>query len=176
MAKYRTITVEASSVLRAMKSVEDKFDDWQAQYLEVLLLPNVYKRWKQANPNMPDMVLNRVSGETHKGFTPEDNRAVGDAKGWSLFAGYTLRYCLNPSTGESSGWNGVRDDYYCHSPSVAWDGVRRDTYHQFVQDIAMTVTLWSREKDVHHSSFDLLEKYGVKLVNDLSNGDNNVEA
>src|SRR3990172_9332024 len=93
--EYSKLTIKASQVIRAMDSVAEKFDDWQAQYLEVLLLPKVYKRWKQANTGHfdPEMLsIKRIQGLAHRGYAPKQNRAIGDAREWHKFAGYVLTY------------------------------------------------------------------------------------
>jgi len=168
--KYSKLTVKASQVKRAMDGVKDTFDDCQAQYLEVLLLPKVYRRWREANRdhhNPETLTVERVAGMPHKGYAPDDNRAVGDAKGWSKFAGYLLYYHRNPDTGDTYGWNRVGTDGYSHSPSRCWDGISRETIHQFVYFIGASVAAWSRGESLNHEASDVIERYGIVLVNDL---------
>ena len=169
--KLTKLTIKASQVARAMDSVKDTFDDWQAQALEVLLLPKMYRRWRELNRDHYDpemLTVERVPGLAHRGFTREDNGAIGDAKDWGKFAGYVLRFYKNHETGDTYGWNAIKDNWYSHSPSCCWDGVRRDTIHQFIEMTRMIVLQWRRGESVHFSAWEPVEKAGIVLLNDLA--------
>ena len=126
----RTIRVSLKTIRAAIARAQTVSDDWQAQLCEIALIPAVAKRWKELNSRLPGLAITRHDGAPHIGMTPYDNRAVTD---WTVYAGYVLIYF--PESGK--GWNSVRDNYYCHSPSSAWNGIRRETVSQFLEDLRM---------------------------------------
>ena len=126
----KTIRVSRQTVARAIERANAASDDWQAELLELLLIPSLAKRWQELNPQFPQVAIVRHSGKPHKGYTRDDNLAVKD---WTPFAGYLFQY--DPE--QHWNWNAVRTDWYSHSASTAWNGVRRDTICSWVEDIRM---------------------------------------
>ena len=125
------IRIKASDIRRAIERGAKYSDDWQAGRLEVLRLPKIAKRWKQLNPRFPGVKIRFHKGRPHKGYTPDDNRAVTD---WSQFAGYEFNYGI-----EGYGWNCVRSEWYSHGPGCAWNGVGRETISQFIDSLCFIV-------------------------------------
>jgi hypothetical protein len=131
----RTIEVSLESIRLAMERAHDRSDDWQAELCEIALIPVIAKRWQELNPNFQGLHLERVPGLPHILKTPDDNRAIGDAKRWAEYAGYVL---VLFGEGENRyTWNAVRPDWYGHSPSTAWNGMRRETVSQFIETLRM---------------------------------------
>jgi hypothetical protein len=126
-----TITLE--SVLEAIERAKQRTDDWQAQCLEILLLPKVARVWKRLNPRFKNLRVERVNGLPHVGYTSDDNRAVSD---WTQFSGYLLIYFDLPD-GQTYGWNAVRADGYGHSAGTCWNGVGRETICRFIESLRM---------------------------------------
>jgi hypothetical protein len=158
--KFHHLKIKASHVLKAMARGQQVSDDWQAQYIEIALLPAVNRRWQAANRDrFESLILARVPGKPHIGYTPDDNRAVID---WTQFAGYALAY--GPG---ASRWNSVRADCYSHSPSTTWDGIRRETYHSFIYDLGACALSLRDGKEPPPSLLAELETYGVELIDDL---------
>jgi hypothetical protein len=130
----RTVTVSLRALQRALKAAKSSSDDWQAECCEIALIPAVAKRWAELNADrFQNVHLDRYEGKPHIGMLPDGNRAVAD---WSEYAGYVLHYSADPSI-SNWGWNSVRQEYYGHSPSTAWDGMRRETISQFIHDLRM---------------------------------------
>ena len=157
----RTITVKASQIKAAIACANKISDDWQAELIEVLLIPNVYNRWQKVNGHAR-YVVNRHDGQPHKGYKREDNLTVGELNAWDTIAGYTMQY-----NGLGWGWNSVRTDYYGHGPSTTWDGIRRETYHSFLESLRSAVYAIDRGLEPNYYITDTLRDYKIKFVNDL---------
>lgn len=128
----RTIKIKLSAIQEAIEAAHAVSDDWQAECLEILRIPAIAKRWRELNPRFPAVEIRRHDGAPHKGFQPDDNRAIGERNRWSEYAGYVFTYGL-----EGCGWNSVKDDYYGHSPSSAWNGCGRETICRFAEALRM---------------------------------------
>lgn len=124
LADKPPITVLATEIEAALELAAERDSSWQAGLLEILLIPAVHQRWVDAN--WAGLQLFRVDGRPWKGRTPELNQVETD---WLQWAGYELRVT------EFTWWNRRRDDHYGHSAAVAWDGVRRETYCSFIEDL-----------------------------------------
>lgn len=147
----KLVTVEMETIKAAMERARTLHDDWQAECLEIILIPSIYKRWRELNDRFP-YELTRHPGLPYLRRTREMNEQVTD---WSVFAGYVLR-----------GWNVVstgRDRGYSHSAGTAWDGVRRDTISQFAHDLRMLA--YGHD---HREMQNNLERCGISLTGQLS--------
>lgn len=129
----RTITVSMRTILRAVRESRSVSDDWQGAILEILRVPAIAKRWRELNPRYRGLELVRHAGLPMVGGWRE---LAGDNPDWASFAGYTLIYDRFDN-GRVYGWNSVRSDYYAHSASTAWNGVRRETIHRFAESLWM---------------------------------------
>jgi len=160
----RTIRVKASDVGKAIRQAE-RFcpRDWQAELLEILRIPSVYRRWRYINSDrMPGLELSR-----HKGKGPfvggrEVALAVED---WLIFNGYELGYGC-----ENYCWNRARSDFYGHSPSSAWDGVRRETYAGFADALRLAYSAATEGRSVYWRTEQTLWDYRILFINDLEGG------
>jgi hypothetical protein len=157
----RKIRVKLSSILRAIERAKTISDDWQAECCEILLIPAVAKRWQELNANFAGLHVKRIDGAPYAFTCREDNQARCEAKRWREVAGYVLVLF----TGDSGDycWNGVRDDYYGHSASTAWDGIRRDTISSFAHDLR-TLAYGHRHPDYDRA----LARAGVEFVDDVA--------
>ncbi len=150
----RTLTIKKAEIARAIVRAHATTDDWQAECIEILMLPSLYRRWQQKNGThfrMP--TLTRHPGLPYRETTREDNLARGQAETWHEMAGYLLRF------GPTFGWNSVRPDCYSHGASCCWDGLRRETDSGFAQDIRS----WYYTGN-DRIAFDLLTDYGINVV------------
>jgi hypothetical protein len=105
----RELSVSLPDIKKAIERANADFPgDWQAEEVEIAMVPVVRKAIVEANgPNRP-FHLRRAS-----------NKRFGK--------GYVIE-----------GWNSVRDDYYSHSPGTAKDGLRREFYGvRAVEDLRM---------------------------------------
>ena len=118
----RTVTLAA--LRRAVKLGNERSPDWQAQCLEVAMLPAVNARWRALNPRMTGLRIEFHPGKRNPGEDREANGAIGERKGWAEYVGYVLRYY----EGSDYGWNSVTDDWYSHSAGCCWSGISRETY------------------------------------------------
>lgn len=158
-APKRTITVKASAIKKAVAKARRLCPkDWQAEILEILLIPKVQRRWQYVNDHIPGLEIKR-----HKGFPWADGRdealAVED---WTIYAGYEMGYGL-----EHLCWNRARSDYYGHSPSSAWDGIRRETYHSFANNLRIAYGEALEGKEPNWRVEQALRDYRIRFVNDL---------
>jgi hypothetical protein len=153
------IKVRFSDLDKAANKAKAVSDDWQAVILEILLIPNVNKRWKQFNPRYPELELSRHPGEKY----PTGLAHRQKIEDWAVYAGYTLKMS------EYAIWNSVREgtEYgFSHGPSVCWDGVRRETAHDFAYNLYVVWSLLSQGKDAHRSIEDLFYDYGIIFEDD----------
>jgi hypothetical protein len=150
------LTVRTDDIQRAIERARAITDDWQAECLEILLIPALAKRWQELNPNMPNVVIRRHVGEPYKGMTPDDNRQVED---WSRFAGYVFSYGFHDAP--NYGWNAVGHGArkgYSHSAGSAWNGVGRETIHRWVEALRIIVSGYD-----HPQEREVLERAGIVL-------------
>lgn len=164
---FRLIRVRASDVVRAITRAQAQTDDWQAECLEIALLPAINRRWRAANRDRyPDIHLQRVPGQPYRQMTREDAERICQERGWLAYSGYEL-YLL---AGETYAWNRARADYYGHSPATAWNGMGRETYCQFIEDIrSLTYAMLHGTADrVHPELLAHLRSFGVEVVDDLA--------
>ncbi len=150
-------TITMFAIERAIEQAHTISDDWQAELLEILLLPKVYRIWHKLNTRYPDATITRHPGVKVTG-TREDNLARCDAKTWRICAGYTFDYGVHGYT-----WNSVRDDYYGHSPSTTWDGIRRETACGFVEALRMAYYNLAQGKIVSCFAAQCLCEYGITI-------------
>lgn len=158
-APKRTITVKASAIEKAIAKAKHLCPkDWQAEQLEILLIANVYRRWQYVNDQIPGLEIKR-----HKGFPWTGGRDEAIAcEDWAVYAGYELGYGLKDYC-----WNRARADYYGHSPSTAWDGVRRETYHSFAENLRTAYGSALEGQPIHWRIEQALWRYRIQFVNDL---------
>jgi hypothetical protein len=157
----RKIKVKLSAIRQAIKRAKLVSDDWQAECCEILSIPAIAKRWQELNPNLRGLRIWRVAGQPYRFESREINIARCDAKQWGQIAGYVL-VLFSTADGDCS-WNSVRPDYYGHSASTAWDGVRRDTVSQFVLDLRMLAYGHDHAEIRNH-----LASAGIELVDDAA--------
>lgn len=156
----KTIKVKASVILAAMERGKAIDSCWQAGDIEILLLPSVYKRWQELNARFP-YIVNRVDGLSAAHMTREDNMRITD---WTPFAGYELRYANG-----LGGWNQRRANGYMHSASVTWDGIRRETIHNFIWLLGAMAYQISEGKGIFsRNADDLLQEARIVLVDDVT--------
>lgn len=121
----------------------------QAERMEVLLQPHIYKIWQQLN----------AKGSHGYVMYPQVRRVQNDKHGY----GYVLEHVHRYPNGEQTvmPWNGVKDEYYSHHPGTAWNGVGRETRHLFIEDLLHLV----RGHDaVHMESMDAAMRAGLKVI------------
>jgi hypothetical protein len=155
----RNITVKASQISKAIKQAKQLCPhDWEAELLEILLIPIVTRRWRYVNDRFPNVTIKR-----HVGFPyvrgNVDPRTVED---WLIYAGYEFDY-----GGSGYCWNRARSDHYGHSPGTAWDGVRRETYHSFVETLRMCYYCAIEGTEINYRLEVNLRDYRVCFINDL---------
>jgi hypothetical protein len=115
--KLPWLEIAASKVLAACNRADEFFpNEWQACMLEILLIPEVGAHWRAMSGT--DLRLERHAGAPYRG-----QRDVAD---WSTVAGYVFR------EGERLPWNCVRSEGYNHHPGTAWNGIRRETFSNWV--------------------------------------------
>ncbi len=154
-------TITLKSLEKAITAAHNISDDWQAELLEVLLLPKVYHLWHKLNAeHFPDPTVTRHPGLKPTG-TRDDNLARCQAQTWRQYAGYVFSYGLHGYT-----WNSVRDDYYGHSPSTAWDGIRRETVCGFVEALRVAYYNLIQGKIVSCYTALCLQTYGITIKED----------
>jgi hypothetical protein len=153
------IKVRYSDLQKAAERAKAASYDWQAVVLEILLLPNVNKRWKQLNPRRPDMQLQRIAGAKY----PKGLALRQKIEDWSIYAGYTLSFS------EHAAWNSVGEGTghgYSHGPGVCWDGIRRETVYRFAYDLSVVYNLLSQHKPASHLIINLELDYSIIFVDD----------
>jgi hypothetical protein len=151
------IKVRFSDLDKAAKKAKAVSDDWQAIVLEILLIPNVNKRWKQLNKRYPAMELSKHAGEKY----PQGLALRQEVPDWAVYAGYTLMFS------EGLAWNSVQEgtEYgFAHGPSRCWDGIRRETYHDFAYQLYVIWSLLSQGQNAGRS-LELLPDH-VEFVDD----------
>lgn len=164
---FRLIRVRASDVVSAISSAQAKFADWQAECLEIALIPAVKRRWQAANRDRyPAIHLRRVAGQPYRGMTRAEAEQICQERGWLAYSGYELHLLA----GEVYAWNRARADYYGHSPATAWNGMGRETYCSFIEDIRQLVyaMLQGTADRVHPELLAHLRSFGVEVVDDLA--------
>lgn len=132
---------------RALFSNDDQAG--QAERMEVLLQPHVYKVWQQMN----------AKGSHGYVMYPQVRRVQNDKHGY----GYVLEHVHRYPNGEQTvmPWNGVKDEYYSHHPGTAWNGVGRETRHLFIEDLLHLVR---GHAAVHMESMDGAMRAGLKVI------------
>jgi len=157
----RTIKVRLSEIQAAVERAQREHSDWQAQLLEILLIPKVLRRWQEANrPRFTQPTIQR-----HPGFRwPGGREKARQVTDWSIYGGYVFTY--GPST--SLRWNSVRQDYYSHSPSTCWDGVRRETNHSFLESLRDVWWHLERGESPHWRVLQNLDQYRIQVIDDVS--------
>jgi len=161
----RTLKVKASTIGKAAARAKVTSDDWQAVLVEILLVPQVYKRWQTLNADRFDaLLITRHPGQKPTG-TREDNLARCAAKSWAQYAGYTL------SGIGGYRWNSVTDDWYGHAPSCCWDGVRRETRSFFIEALHNAYYAATRGVTLAGDWNDnVMREASIEFVNDLAIG------
>jgi hypothetical protein len=119
--------------------------------------------WRAANRGRL-LTVTRIDGIPHKGFSRDDNLARCQAGTWAEVSGYTLDY------GVDAGliWNSVRPGHYAHSAGATWDGVRRETYHDLIEQARNAVRpVKSHLRQTTFAEYrQRLAEYGLELVDD----------
>lgn len=125
-------------VCREWQAKDERWHEWQAEYCELALLPEVWSRMRQ-----------RMAAEhCVNSFDYYGKLTRLQA---SDLPGYVLQ-----------NWNGPPREGWAHShaPGVAWDGVRRNLYGSLVELLRQAAA-----PDVHPSiADDLRSRYNVVLV------------
>lgn len=135
----RTIKIKLNKIKAAIDKARQYSDDWQAELCGLLaFVPKLAKRWQEINlarlPWTNGLKVEFVDGIPHKGSDPENNKRISAAGNWAAYAGFTLTLAEFEQGGRSI-WNSVREDHFGHSPGTAWDGVRRETIHRFLEAV-----------------------------------------
>ena len=157
------LTINASVILEAIAQGKAISSDWQAQFLEVLLIPAILQYWRSINNNRP-LTIKRHEGLPYHFTTSENNHARCDRNAWREIAGHVFWY----SEEGLSRWNSARDDYYGHASSTAWDGVRRDTNHQAIVSLIRVAEALQEGRDPHETYLQDLQRSQIILENDLT--------
>ena len=156
--------LKTSDILAAIERAKAQDEDWQAELCEIAMLPAVEAAWRKANKGRA-VSIRRIDGIPHKGFVREANLARGAAEAWGEVSGYVFDYGI-----ENLSWNSVRSGYYSHSAATTWDGVRRETYHEFIEQARYAVYPVKVRAGFRHTAFDEhrqnLAEYGLELVDD----------
>lgn len=159
----KLVKVKASEIKQAIERTHLLSDDWQAELIEIILIPKVYARWKEINLNKlyRDFTITR-----HDGLKPlgdrEENLKRCNEKTWESFVGYVLSWTYPVGSTTPIYWNRVTKDHYGHSPSVCWDGLRRETLSSFVEDLRMM--FYYPNSSV--TEFEYLARINVRFVDD----------
>lgn len=125
-------------VCREWQAKDERWHEWQAEYCELALLPEVWQRIGQK------MAEERCAHS----FAHYGQLSRLSASG---LPGYVLQSWNGPPR---EGWE------YSHSPGCAWDGVRRNLYGSLVELLRQAAY-----PDVHHSvADDLRNRWNVVLV------------
>ncbi len=171
--KLKVLTVKASQIAKAMERAEQYDRDWQAKCCEIARIPAIARRFATLNrPRFPNAHVEfhnpgKAVGLRWKDLAPESRDLVSSNREWARVYGWTFKYGL-----EGVCWNSVRDDYYGHNASCAWDGIRRETqYHEFLQVLYWLVTGWQQGVNSDSPYWDqVLIDAKIILVNDLQGG------
>lgn len=164
-------TVKVSDLWAAMRAAQTLYgDDWQAEVLEILLVPPVYAYWRAINTEYGHgaPTLTRHAG------VPNPGKNVPEDFDWALVAGYVMRHGCDGVLR----WNSVRSDHWCHAPGTAWDGVRRETVHRFAEQLrwltgaqmgglyGRAVTTADKLRDEYGitTEFDLTPQFAVRVL------------
>ncbi len=127
MQVLETIQVKESEVRAAVARAGEIADGWQAACCEIARLPQILQRLRELNPNLSGLDVEVHAGLTYHNLPPEENRAIGEARLWSMYAGYQLKlFKLDDHVGAY--YNRVGDEGYNHDPSRCWDGMRRSLH------------------------------------------------
>jgi len=149
----QTITLTQARAQRAFAAARAISDEWQAECLELLRIPAITRRWQLLNAaHFPSPT--RIQIKYHPGKPSIGIRAATD---WTVYAGYVFTYG-NPDCPEY-GWNRVRPDWFSHNPANAWEGVRRQTIHEFLEAIRYTLRGYE-----HEGYWETLQRAGIRLV------------
>jgi ppGpp synthetase/RelA/SpoT-type nucleotidyltranferase/SAM-dependent methyltransferase len=142
--KGRADHVTLDEIRAAMAWAQQKWPTQpNASRLAVLTQPHVYKVWQKLNPGWA--------------IEPAHNDKYGD--GFVVYREFA---------GGRINWNGVKENYFSHSPSVAWDGVRRETYHGFV-DALTAMGAGYEDADLNYSeAMRRAYKAGLKVVRSIT--------
>lgn len=167
----KLLKVKASEIKQAIDKAKLLSDDWQAEIIEIILIPKVYARWKEINLDRlyRDFTITRHDGLKPWGDREENLKRCND-KTWESFFGYTLSwtYPSSSSSALDTYWNRVSADHYGHSPSVCWDGIRRETYSAFVEELRMAFYY----PDGNTVASEYLSLVNVQFVNDIKENEN----
>lgn len=157
----RTLTVKASEIEKAIKRAKNFCPkDWQAELLEILLIPKVYRRWQYINDRYPKKV--EIKRHQGKPWTGDRDEALA-TEDWLIYSGYEFGYGLDGYC-----WNRAREDYYGHSPSSAWDGIRRETYHTFAENLRLAYGAVQEGEVLNYRVEQALWDYRIRFINDLT--------
>jgi len=157
-------TLLTSDILAAIATAKAHDEDWQAELLEIATIPAVTAAWRAANKGRL-LTITRIDGIPHKGFTRDANLARCQAQAWAEVSGYTLDYGYGA---DGLCWNSVRPGHYAHSAGATWDGVRRETYHDLIEQARHAVRpVKSHLRQTTFAEYrQRLAEYGLDLVDD----------
>lgn len=154
----RKIKVSLSNLQKAVSRAASVSDGWQAVCLEILLLPNVNKRWREVS-GYPNMLLERHNGA----FYTTGLATQQEIPDWSVYAGYTLQFNAGLH------WNVVGEGTergYSHGPSRCWDGVRRETCGDIATFLSAAAASLSKCGTISNTCENILASYGIEVVDD----------
>lgn len=158
--------LKLSEVRDAVNRALDHDDDWQAQYCEVAMIPIVASAWQASNKNRFAYSVKRVDGLAHIAMEREQNHKRCEEKKWAEVSGYLFSYGFEEESGLC--WNRVCTGHYSHSASTTWDGIRRETYHDVIENAyAAYRQAAGTQRYTYDASERLLTDHNIVVVNDL---------
>ena len=163
MGKFRTIRLRLGDLCAAIDRAHKVSREWQAECCEIAMLPQIAKRWREANANLPYLQVLRVKGIPYAEVNRDKNLARGQARSWDKVAGYRLVF-FKDEKGQLYGWNTVADDWYAHSAGSTWNGATRETMMaQTIHDLRMIVWCFREGVEIPSGTSESLEKYGIAV-------------
>ena len=131
------VIVTSRQVADAVKRAGAFTDEWQAAYLEIILLEHVKPVWVAANRGRVDLTRHAAK-RAFINLSGEAIRRISSREGWLEYSGYIF-YCNRDVP-----YNEPRPTSYTHSAYIAWAGITRETVKSFV--------LCIRDLYLHYSS------------------------
>lgn len=159
------VQVKATEIQTAMLRADAFSDEWQAYYLEIILLEQVKPVWVSANHGHVDITRYVAKRPFHK-IDKAGALRISNRSGWLEYSGYSLQLSRD------STYNCPVATSYSHSAARTWDGVRRETVKSFI--VAL------RDLFLHHNSPHVtmhdflrddcescLERFGLQYVQNI---------
>ena len=165
--------ISASQIKQAHERADEITDDWQAHMLEIALIPEIHQIWREQN-NLDAKIERHNGTRPFIGHTSEDNRKIGKQRKWHLYNGYYVRLAKGVY------WNQPSDVSYSHSAARAWDGIRRETCHNFIDTLSNLYMHHNQNQCMMTTKYlddceALLWAYGIEFMNDLEEEENGEE-